>query len=501
MAKRIAEIPLETVERVQIYINAGRKTMAAIKAETGADYLLNGGLYNMARWRAVCNLKADGYVYAEDLYRYRGYAWDTGPDIKMALVPETGKLNYICCVALIWEGEALALSYPSELGGTRQRSAMGLKDGKLCLYCNDGAVSPAGLRTELLDRGWDSAVMLDGGGSSQCDFDGQRITSTRVVHNLILVYTRKGGKEDKPMDGITVKYMTANDCYKAGRTIVPKGIMVHSTAAPGVMAAALRAQWNKPGVEKAVHAMVDDTGVIQTLPWNCRGWHAGVGPSGTSANNTHISFEICEPDMCRLLPIEWVPLYRGNRQNPAWAVKRLQQELQARGYDPKGVDGSFGPGCEAALQACQMGLNLAVDGFCGPATLAALAARPDSFLAYRPQEVGIYFLAAYGHAVALCATLCKRYGFDPMKDILCHSEGYEAGIASNHADVMHWFPEHGVSMDDFRAAVKALMEQHTAPDYRAQVKERFCLDDATLDYLEAYKYSADLLRKLATTGK
>lgn len=34
--------------------------------------------------------------------------------------------------------------------------------------------------------------------------------------------------------------------------------------------------------------------VIQTLPWNWRGWHAGSGKNG-SANNTHISFECCEP--------------------------------------------------------------------------------------------------------------------------------------------------------------------------------------------------------------
>lgn len=33
---------------------------------------------------------------------------------------------------------------------------------------------------------------------------------------------------------------------------------------------------------------------------------------------------------------------------------------------------------------------------------------------------------------------------------------------------------------------------------REKVKERFGLNDATLDYLQAYKYGADLLRKLAT---
>ena len=31
----------------------------------------------------------------------------------------------------------------------------------------------------------------------------------------------------------------------------------------------------------------------QTLPWDTRGWHCGSGSNG-SANDTHISFEICE---------------------------------------------------------------------------------------------------------------------------------------------------------------------------------------------------------------
>ena len=54
----------------------------------------------------------------------------------------------------------------------------------------------------------------------------------------------------------------------------------------------------------------------------------------------------------------------------------------------------------------------------------------------------------------LCAYLCKQYGLTE-KNIICHSEGHAQGIASNHGDVMHWFPKHGKNMDTFRAAVKA----------------------------------------------
>lgn len=88
----------------------------------------------------------------------------------------------------------------------------------------------------------------------------------------------------------------------------------------------------------------------------------------------------------------------------------------------------------------------------------------------------VYFGKVYLEAVELCAHLCKEYGLTE-KDIICHSEGYAKGIASNHSDVMHWFPKHGKSMHTFRADVKKLLtkkEQPAAPApsstlYRVQV--------------------------------
>lgn len=181
--------------------------------------------------------------------------------------------------------------------------------------------------------------------------------------------------------------LTKNACYKAGRTISPKGIMVHSTGANnpwlnryvgpddgllGKNQAGNHWNQNMPGGRQVcVHAFIGKladgkVATYQTLPWNHRGWHAGG-----SANNTHIGFEICEDDL---------------------------------------TDAT-------------------------------------------------YFNAVYKEAVELCIYLCKQYNLTE-KDIICHSEGYKLGIASNHGDVMHWFPKHGKSMDTFRVAVKAaLVEQ------------------------------------------
>lgn len=94
---------------------------------------------------------------------------------------------------------------------------------------------------------------------------------------------------------IITQIMTENDCFKAGRTIAPRGITIHSTAEPGVRAPMWYERWNKPaseqgGREVCVHAFMDDEVVMQYLPWDHRAWHAGG-----SDNNDHIGIEICEP--------------------------------------------------------------------------------------------------------------------------------------------------------------------------------------------------------------
>ena len=193
---------------------------------------------------------------------------------------------------------------------------------------------------------------------------------------------------------------TENDCYKAGRYITPKGIMVHSTGAnnpylhryvgpdDGLLGPNKYGNhWNQPMTRKVcphgfIGKLQDGTiATYQVLPWNMRGWHAGG-----SANNSYISFEICEDDL---------------------------------------TDGN-------------------------------------------------YFAKVYKEAVELCVYLCKEYGLTE-KDIICHCEGHKMGIASNHGDVMHWFPKHGKSMDTFRADVKRELEPKPDPKpeprklYRVQV--------------------------------
>ena len=53
-------------------------------------------------------------------------------------------------------------------------------------------------------------------------------------------------------------------------------------------------------------------------------------------------------------------------------VIALQQALQAAGFSPGAIDGSFGPGTEAAVLAFQRSKGIAADGVVGPNTATAL---------------------------------------------------------------------------------------------------------------------------------
>lgn len=190
---------------------------------------------------------------------------------------------------------------------------------------------------------------------------------------------------------------TQNRCYKQGRKIAPKGLMIHSTGCnnPNLKRYAQPSSndsnynslisqlgknnggtaWNRSNVDVCVHAFIGklvngEIATVQTLPWNYRGWHCGKGNKG-SANNTHISVELCED------------------------------------------------------------------------------ALTDTN----------YFNKVYKEAVEFAAYICQLYNLDPLKDgvLIGHYEGHQRGIASNHADPRNWFPRFGKSMDTFRQDVAAKM--------------------------------------------
>jgi N-acetylmuramoyl-L-alanine amidase len=92
---------------------------------------------------------------------------------------------------------------------------------------------------------------------------------------------------------IIQRFLTNNLCFQKGVLISPTGIMLHSTACPGVPPENFVSSWNVPmpnNRKVCVNGFIKPGVVYQTLPWNMRSWHCGG-----LGNNTNIGFEICEP--------------------------------------------------------------------------------------------------------------------------------------------------------------------------------------------------------------
>lgn len=140
--------------------------------------------------------------------------------------------------------------------------------------------------------------------------------------------------------------LTHNPCYKAGRKIVPKGIMLGTVRCPQPSAKVFVHNWDRDSCDnKCCHAFVDanDGTVYQTLPWNHRGWHSGKHPkTKMSSNGTHIGILMCEPAQ-----IKYKKAYQfeiiGSKEKAIAAAKRTYEsavELCAKlckdfGFNPQ----------------------------------------------------------------------------------------------------------------------------------------------------------------------
>ena len=180
--------------RIGIYVNSGYKSAAAVQKELGCDVLLNGGLYDMRTFTPSCWLKKDGQLLHGEAWSDWGYGWDTSA-LTMDSSVNIGKYrNFLSCVCLLRNGKAEPLHYDAALGGKRGRSAVGVRaNGEVVVCCvRDGsayAMTPEQLQAEMLNCGCVSALMLDGGLSSQCITPAGSVTSSRIVENFIAIWT------------------------------------------------------------------------------------------------------------------------------------------------------------------------------------------------------------------------------------------------------------------------------------------------------------------------
>ena len=303
--------------------------------------------------------------------------------------------NFICTIPALINGERQNLSYGAGVERATTRTWFGRKaDGEWAVEVTTTNYTLDGIVDRMGALGIVDGMVLDSGGSSQW-YDGH----TYINGDGRTIYSYLlCWFEEKPKEDepITVyqQMATKNKCYITGRKITPCGVMVHSTGA------------NNPNLKRYVQP---DDGKL------------GINPYANSMN-------------------EYLP--------------------GGRSVCPHAFIGKLADGTIAAYQI----LPWEMEGW-----HAGGAANKLGYIGFEICEDGLnnatYFNAVYNEAVALTAYLCEMFGFDPQgktaqgyPTVLCHSEGNKYGIATNHADVTHWFPRFGKTMDDFRADVAARME-------------------------------------------
>lgn len=120
----------------------------------------------------------------------------------------------------------------------------------------------------------------------------------------------------------------------------------------------------------------------------------------------------------------------------------------------------------------------------------------------------IHFKSCKDQVVNWAAEICLDYNID-VKNIISHEEGYKLGIASNHADVKHWWKYHNYTMDDFRNEVSKLLQSYKRynsldeiPDsYKVFVKVLIDKNIVRGNKRGELDLTLDMIRNLIFTGR
>jgi len=113
-----------------------------------------------------------------------------------------------------------------------------------------------------------------------------------------------------------------------------------------------------------VEAMDSNHGVTTGTLGGNRRWDFGILVPGIQYQTAAIPVKIVAPT---------ITIYRlisPHMQDEK--IREIQTKLKEQGFDPKGLDGVFGPNTLAAVVGFQRSQNLVVDGEVGPKTAAAL---------------------------------------------------------------------------------------------------------------------------------
>lgn len=166
------------------------KSIADIKTRVGADVCINAQMWEFSTGRTCYALRINGETLATDGAWVWGYGWGKGETaLHWDSADHAAKYdNYVGCEKLVVGGKVeYHESAGNAYGGRRGRTALGVaEDGSIvCLVTSDAApMTLDELGRAMIGAGCVTAIMLDGGGSSQMDCPDGRVVSSRLVQSV-----------------------------------------------------------------------------------------------------------------------------------------------------------------------------------------------------------------------------------------------------------------------------------------------------------------------------
>lgn len=345
---RTAKIPFSRVVRIGVWDNhINKQSMNTVYTKLcsmypGKEvYIANGGFFAMNSQKLPCwGCKADGKMISNEWKTdSTAYFAMKGKNIsfhKYAEAFPSDCTDGISVYPALIENGRKSTSYHTYPDGSsnRGRTMLGFNSQYVVLSCiSDTAGSSDFTCKEELDymlsQGCTYAGNLDGGGSSQCNFNGGKISSSRIVSNFVYIIA-------KPASSTNTGTITGNSSKTVNKEIQK---WLNSTYNAGL---AVDGSLGPASKKAIIKAMQIECGVKADGSW---------GPASKAA---------------------YKPLYRGCTNNTPNKVRLVQCALARKGFWNQDLVGIFDDATRNMTMLYQRSAGLVVDGSVGVATITSM---------------------------------------------------------------------------------------------------------------------------------
>ena len=172
-------------KKAAVYHNKERLTLSQIKAKTGCSHIINGYLFN-TKFQPCGWLVIDGEIISKDSYQDWGFACGKTGAPKMST---DRTRTFLGGIPILKDGNRIYRGLTADVARKAERTAVAwFPNGRVILWCDEKPMTRDELQVQLLSLGASDAIMMDGGGSTQCIFPDGKLSSSRKVATVILFW-------------------------------------------------------------------------------------------------------------------------------------------------------------------------------------------------------------------------------------------------------------------------------------------------------------------------